>query len=57
MDEHVSAPKLKSIGVIALATYCVRPQPGLVVRSREKIMGIYKKCRSPPYGGSLAPNK
>ena len=42
MDEHVSAPKLKSIGVIALATYCVRPQPGVVVRSREKILGLHK---------------
>ncbi len=35
MDEHIAAPKLKSIGVIALATYSVGPQSGLVVRSRE----------------------
>jgi hypothetical protein len=42
MDKHVSAPELKSVGVIALATYCVRPQSGIVIRSCEKIFGVYK---------------
>ena len=42
MDEHGTLPKLKSIGVIAPATYCVRPQPGLAVRSRKKIFRAHK---------------
>lgn len=44
MNKHVSAPELKSVRVIALATYRVRPQSGIVIRSCEKIFGVYKNA-------------